>query len=84
MPAAIPRLLGVGLLVQNFFEWSAQKTNDGSARRMFTGTSAQMIEDGKALDKIGVGYATLRLGGSTPAEAVERIERFSKEVIAVS
>jgi probable F420-dependent oxidoreductase len=79
-----PATLGVGLLVQNFFEWAEQKTNDGSERRMFTGTSAQMIEDGRALDKIGVGYATLRLGGSTPAEAVERIERFSTEVIAKS
>ncbi len=79
-----PVSLGVGLLVQNFFEWSAQKTNDGSARRMFTGTSAQMAEDGLALGKIGVTHATLRLGGATPAEAVERIERFSKEVITKS
>lgn len=75
--------LGVGLLVQNFFEWGDYKINDGSARRMFTGTSAQMAEDARALEKIGVGHVTLRLGGNSAAEAVERIERFAREVIAV-
>ena len=76
-----PATLGVGLLVQNFFEWGDHRVNDGSARRMFTGTSAQMADDGRALDKIGVTHATLRLGGNSPAEAVERLERFSREVI---
>jgi probable F420-dependent oxidoreductase len=76
-----PSTLGAGLLVQNFFEWGDHRVNDGSARRMFTGTSEQMAEDGRALDKIGCGYATLRLGGTSAAEAVERIERFGREVI---
>ena len=78
-----PKSLGVGLLVQNHFEWGNHKTNDGSARRMFTGTSAQMAEDARALEEIGVGHITLRLGGNTTAEAVERIERFSQEVIGM-
>lgn len=77
-----PATLGVGLLVQNYFEWGDYRTNDGSARRMFTGTSAQMVEDARALSKIGVTHATVRLGGNSAAEAVERIERFGKEVIA--
>ena len=76
-----PASLGVGLLVQNYFEWGDHKTNDGSARRLFTGTSAQMAQDARALEKIGVGHVTLRLGGNSAAEAVERLERFATEVI---
>ena len=79
-----PGSLGVALLVQNHFEWSEHRVTDGSARRMFTGTSAQMAEDARALEKIGVGHVTLRLGGNSAAEAVERIERFAREVIAVA
>ena len=77
-----PATLGVGLLVQNHFEWGDYTTNDRSARRMFTGTSGQMIEDTHALSKIGLDHATVRLGGNSAAEAVERIERFGAEVIA--
>ena len=40
-----PASLGVALLVQDFFEWGDYKTQDGSARRMFTGTSADMAAD---------------------------------------
>ena len=76
-----PATLGVGLLVQNPFDWGDHKTNDGSTRRMFTGTSQQMGEDARELGKIGLGYATLRLGGNSSGEAIERIERFAKEVI---
>jgi probable F420-dependent oxidoreductase len=79
-----PKTLDVGLLVQNHFEWGNHKTNDGSARRMFTGTSAQMAEDARALEKIGVSHVTLRLGGNSAAEAVEHIDRFAREVIAVA
>ena len=44
-----PASLGVALLVQDFFEWGDYKTQDGSARRMFTGTSADMAADAAAL-----------------------------------
>lgn len=77
-----PKSLGVSLLVQDHFEWVDAKVNDGSHRRMFTGTSAQMLEDADALTAIGVGHAALRLGGASIAEAVGRIERFGAEVIA--
>jgi len=77
-----PKTLGFALLVQNYFEWSSYKTQDGSARRMFTGTSADMAEDAAALAAAGVGHVALRLGGETAAEAVARIERFGAEVIA--
>jgi len=54
---------------------------DGSARRLFTGTSAEMAADARALEEVGVGYVALRLGGDTADEAVARIERFGNEVI---
>ena len=77
-----PASLGVALLVQDFFEWGDYKTQDGSARRMFTGTSADMAADAEALSAAGVGHVALRLGGATGADAVARIERFGAEVIA--
>ncbi len=77
-----PATLGYGLLVQGHFEWGDHKIADGTARRMFTGTSDDMLADAEALTKIGVGHATVRLGGATYQEAVARIERFGAEVIA--
>ncbi len=77
-----PATLGLTLLVQDVFEWKELKIHDGSARRMFNGTSAQMREDADALTNVGVSHAALRLGGATIAETVERIERFGAEVIA--
>jgi probable F420-dependent oxidoreductase len=76
-----PTALGVALLVQDFFEWGQHKTQDGTARRMFTGTSADMVGDASALETLGVGHVALRLGGASAAEAVERIDRFGREVI---
>jgi probable F420-dependent oxidoreductase len=77
-----PASLGIALLVQDHFEWADRKINDGSARRMFTGTSADMAADAEALSAIGVEDVALRLGGATIEEAVARIERFGAEVIA--
>ena len=77
-----PASLGVTLLVQDVFDWGQHKTQDGSARRMFTGSSADMAADAAALSAIGVSHAALRLGGETAADCVARIERFGAEVIA--
>ncbi|MGE3917514.1 MAG: TIGR03619 family F420-dependent LLM class oxidoreductase [Hyphomicrobiaceae bacterium] len=77
-----PATLGFTLLVQDHFEWADRKIGDGSARRMFTGTSDDMLADASALTSIGVSHAALRLGGADVAEAVSRIERFGAEVIA--
>jgi probable F420-dependent oxidoreductase len=77
-----PATLGFALLVQDFFEWAPHKTQDGSARRMFTGTSADMAADAAALEALGVDHVALRLGGASAAEAVERIDRFGGEVIS--
>jgi hypothetical protein len=48
---------------------------------MFTGTSADMAADAVALEALGVGHVSLRLGGASAEEAVERIDRFGSEVI---
>jgi probable F420-dependent oxidoreductase len=77
-----PGSIGLSLLVQDYFEWGDYKTNDGSARRYFTGTSADMAADAAALTALGVSHVALRLGGNTAEQAVERIERFGAEVIA--
>jgi alkanesulfonate monooxygenase SsuD/methylene tetrahydromethanopterin reductase-like flavin-dependent oxidoreductase (luciferase family) len=79
-----PSTLGVALLVQDFFEWEPHKIHDGSARRLFTGSSADMAADAAALEAVGVQHVALRLGGASAAEAVERIDRFGREVISLS
>ena len=76
-----PNSVGISLIVQNPFQWTAEKIQDGSARRMFTGTSADMKEDAATLAEVGVEHVALRLDGASIAEAVERIERFGAEVI---
>ncbi|MEZ5817047.1 MAG: LLM class F420-dependent oxidoreductase [Hyphomicrobiaceae bacterium] len=77
-----PQTLGISLLVQDHFEWGDHKTADGSGRRMFTGSSDDMLADAEALGSIGVGHVALRLGGNNAREAADRIERFGAEVIA--
>jgi probable F420-dependent oxidoreductase len=77
-----PATLGFTLLVQDHFEWADRKVADGSGRRMFTGTSDDMLADAEALTALGVSHAALRLGGATADEAIARIERFGAEVIA--
>ena len=77
-----PATVGMALIAQSPFEWGSFKTQDGSARRMFTGTSAEMLADWAALENLGVGHVAMRLGGASVADAVERIERFGSEVIA--
>ena len=76
-----PETVGVSMIAQAPFEWTPQKIQDGSARRMFTGDSPDMQADAAALAKLGVGHVALRLGGESLNEAVERIERFGAEVI---
>jgi alkanesulfonate monooxygenase SsuD/methylene tetrahydromethanopterin reductase-like flavin-dependent oxidoreductase (luciferase family) len=77
-----PAAVGVALIAQAPYGWKAERVQDGSARRMFTGSSADMLEDAAALAKVGVGHVALRLDGASVAEAVEKIERFGSEVIA--
>jgi probable F420-dependent oxidoreductase len=77
-----PATIDMGLIVQSPFDWQRQETQDKSARRMFTGTSQEMLADKEALAEAGVRLVALRLGGETMSDAIERIERFGAEVIA--
>ena len=77
-----PATIDIGLNVQGAFKWKAHENNDGTARRMFTGSSEDMREDAEALAAIGVSNVALRLGGETITEAAERVQRFGEEVIA--
>jgi len=71
----------VSLIVQNPFEWTAHTIQDGSARAFFTGASADMAADAAALEAVGVRHVALRLGGTSLADSLERIDRFGREVI---
>ena len=77
-----PNSLGVTLIAQAPYGWTAETVQDGSARRMFTGSSSEMAADAVALAGIGVTAVALRLGGAALSEAIERTERFGAEVIA--
>jgi len=77
-----PASLAVSLIVQNPFEWAVHKIADGSARRLFTGASADMAADAAALQAVGVRHVALRLGGASLADSLECIDRFGREVIA--
>jgi probable F420-dependent oxidoreductase len=76
-----PASVDVCLLVQNPFEWAALKTQDGSARRLFTGTSTDMAADAAALEAVGVRHIALRLGGNSLPDSLERVDRFGREVM---
>lgn len=74
--------IDICLLVQNPFEWTAHRIQDGSARRLFTGSSADMAADAAALAAVGVRHIAMRLGGASLQDSLERIDRFGREVIA--
>jgi probable F420-dependent oxidoreductase len=79
-----PASISVCLLVQNPFEWAVQETQDGTARRLFTGTSDDMMADAAALEALGISHVAIRLGGTSIQQSLERIDRFGREVIAPS
>ena len=60
--------------------WTETRTKDG-VRQMFTGSSAQMVEDLAALARIGVQHVVVLLAGPAETETMERIERFAEEVV---
>jgi probable F420-dependent oxidoreductase len=77
-----PAEIEIGLIVQAGYGWTRQETRDKSARAMFTGTSADMRADVKALEDTGVRHVALRVVGETITDAIAGIERFGDDVIA--
>jgi len=60
--------------------WTAQPGHD-TPRRLFTGTSAEMKSDFSALAALGVSHVNLSLQARTVEETVDRLQRFSEEVM---
>lgn len=74
-----PATLGLGFTVQTPVAWSPVMA-DG-ARRLFTGSAADMAEDTARLAALGISHVGLRLQADTLPATVEAIERFGREVI---
>jgi probable F420-dependent oxidoreductase len=77
-----PTSISMCLIVQDPFEWTPLKTKDGTARRLFTGTSDDMMADAAALEALGVSHVAVRLGGASLQESLDCIARFGQDVIA--
>jgi probable F420-dependent oxidoreductase len=77
-----PGSIDVGYLVLWPVEWTTQTMADG-ARRMFTGSSADMAADATALAKAGVRHVALTFQTATVAETLERMQRFAEEVMPI-
>jgi probable F420-dependent oxidoreductase len=75
-----PKSIDVGYLVLWPVDWTAQKAADG-ARRLFTGSSADMAADAAALAGVGVRHVALTFQTATAAETLERMHRFAAEVM---
>jgi probable F420-dependent oxidoreductase len=73
--------IDIGYLVLWPVDWRAQKTVDGSARRPFTGSAADMAADAAALAGAGVRHVALTFQTATVAETLARMQRFAEEVM---
>jgi probable F420-dependent oxidoreductase len=60
--------------------WTAETGEDG-ARKPVTGSSADIAGDLSALARAGVGHVSLILQAGTITETIERMQRFSEEVM---
>ncbi len=60
--------------------WTAEKAADGG-RKLVTGSSADIAADLAALARAGVQHASLMFQTATIAETLERMQRFSEEVM---
>src|SRR6187397_496606 len=78
-----PKSIDVGYLVLWPVDWTAQKAADG-ARRLFTGSSADMAADAAALAGVGVRHVALTFQAATVAETLERTHRFAAEVMPLA
>lgn len=75
-----PASIDVGLVVLWPVSWTPQTGTDG-ARRIMTGTSEQITDDIEALQRVGVRHLSLLFQEATVLETLERMQRFSEEVL---
>ena len=78
-----PETIDVGYLVLWPVDWTAQKTADG-ARRLFTGSSADMAADATALERRRRAPRGLTFQTATVAETLARMQRFAGEVMPLA
>jgi probable F420-dependent oxidoreductase len=75
-----PASIDIGYLVLWPADWGAQASAEG-ARRLFTGSSADMAADAAALAKVGVRHVALTFQAATVAETLARMHKFASEVM---
>ena len=82
-PGRDPKSIDIGYLVLWPVDWTAHKSPDG-ARRLFTGSSADMAADAAALARIGVRHVALTFQTATIAETLARMHKFAAEVMPLA
>ncbi len=77
-----PASIDIGYLVLWPADWTPQRSPEG-ARRLFTGSSADMAADAAALAKVGVRHVALTFQAATIAETLARMHKFASEVMVL-
>lgn len=75
-----PATVEMGLVLLSPVDWQAQKAKDGT-RRLFTGSTEDMIADAAGLAEAGVDHVSLIFQTSTASETLDRMQRFAEEVL---
>ena len=55
---------------------------DDGERRLFSGETADIIDDLKALKEFGVGHVDFNFEGSTASAMIDNMRRFREDVLA--
>jgi len=76
-----PKAVGITMRFQRFGDTVPAKAGDGE-RRLFSGTTADLAADIKALGAQGVGAIDMSFAGTTVPEILAEMKRFKSEVMA--
>jgi len=71
----------MGLVLLSPVEWTAQEASDGD-RRLFTGSSEDMIADIHTLTELGLDNISLIFQTADTAETISRMQQFEAEVLS--
>ena len=76
-----PRQIAIGYRIQRFGANVPAKADDGE-RRLFSGETADVIDDLRAFRDFGVGYVDLNFDGATADAMLSNMRRFREDVLA--
>lgn len=76
-----PKAVGVTMRFQRFGDTVPDRAGDGE-RRLFSGTTADLAKDIKAMEALGVGAIDMSFAGGTIPEILAEMKRFKSEVMA--